>query len=481
MAKGLSEIVGNNNILDSEKILQEYSRDQSFAPKIRPRSIVKLQSRNQVADLIKWANETATPLVPVSSGSPHFNGDTVPSVGGTIILDLSGLNNVIRVDRKNRVVMIEPGVTFGELIPRVTRAGIKLNLPLLPRSNKSVIGSMLERQPVIMPLYQWDAMDPLTCVEVVFGSGDVFRTGSASGPGTLEEQWKTKQAQVRPMGPGATDFGRLLQGAQGTLGIVTWATVKCEYLPDLQKPFIIGSDEYEKLADFAYRMLWYKSGDECFILNNTDFASIFSQTLQEYEKVKAALPAWLLFFALSGYKYYPEEKIAYQESILGEEAKKSGLQLSNVMSGISADRILKSVSRPSAEPYWQERCQDLFFLTTLDRVERFVKIMYAVADKNALPDADIGIYVQPMVQGTSCHCEFDIFYNHEDAAQSAKAKKVYEEASIALLNAGAYFSRPYGALADIAYQKDAEMTAALRKVKGIFDPNNILNVGKLCF
>jgi hypothetical protein len=40
-----------------------------------------------------------------------------------------------------------------------------------------------------MPKYHWDIGDPLACVEVIFGTGDMFRTGAAAGPGSLEEQW----------------------------------------------------------------------------------------------------------------------------------------------------------------------------------------------------------------------------------------------------------------------------------------------------
>jgi FAD/FMN-containing dehydrogenase len=49
------------------------------------------------------------------------------------------------------------------------------------------------------------------------------------------------------------------------------------------------------------------------------------------------------------------------------------------------------------------------------------------------------------------------------------------------MDAGAFFSRPYGAWADLAYGRDAATTAALRKLKAIFDPANVMNPGKLCF
>jgi hypothetical protein len=164
--------------------------------------VVKPKNADDIQKIVNLANETLTPLVPVSSGPPHFRGDTVPGIGGAVIMDLGRMKKVIRVDRLHRVAMVEPGVTFEELIPAVEKEGLRLNIPLLPRKSKTVIGSMIEREPVIMPKYQWDISDPLACIEVVFGTGDMFRTGQAAGPGTVEEQWAAGGAQKEPQGPG---------------------------------------------------------------------------------------------------------------------------------------------------------------------------------------------------------------------------------------------------------------------------------------
>ena len=58
-------------------------------------------------------------------------------------------------------------------------------MPLLPRATKIVVGSMLEREPVVMPKYQWDISDPLACLEVIFGSrrGLSDRAGGRAGHG----------------------------------------------------------------------------------------------------------------------------------------------------------------------------------------------------------------------------------------------------------------------------------------------------------
>ncbi len=483
--KELEKIVGSKNVLDSTEVLEEHSKDMSLVPRMRPKCMVKPKSADEVQALVKWANETRTPLVPVSSGPPHFRGDTVPGTDGAVIVNLSKMNKILRVDRRNRVVMAEPGVTFSELIPRLEQENLRLNMPLLPRDSKSVIGSMLEREPVIMPLYQWDAIDPLTCIEVIFGTGDMFRTGTAAGPGTLEEQWQAKQAQVNPMGPGQTDFARVVQGAQGTMGIVTWATIKCEALPKLRKPFLVGSERFEKLAELIYRLLWLKLGDECLVLNNSNLAAILSQEPKEYNSIRNALPPWVLFFCLAGYEYFPEERVEYQEKEMMEAARRLGLEPVSALSGASANELLGMLGQPSAEPCWKLRrrgaCQGIFFLTTLDRVPGFVEVMDSIAKQRGYPSSDIGIYVQPMVQGTSCHCEFNLFYDPKNKDETSRIQELYTQASEALMNAGAFFSRPYGALADMAYRRDGETVAALRKVKSVFDPNNIMNPGKLCF
>jgi hypothetical protein len=255
--------------------------------------------------------------------------------------------------------------------------------------------------------------------------------------------------------------------------------------PRLQKPFLIGSDNYEKLSEFVYRLLWWKAGDECFILNNNNLAAILTKKPEDFKKLKKSLPQWLLFFSLAGLEYYPEEKIAYQEKALAGEAKRAGFSLHNPIPGTSVDAILKLVKKPSEEPYWKLRqkgaCQEIFFLTTLHKVPQFIEIIQETAKKHGYKTADIGIYVQPMVQGTSCHCEFDLFYDPRNVAEAAETKEFYGNAGEALMNAGAFFSRPYGSLVDEIYRRDAETTAALRKVKKIFDPNNIMNAGKLCF
>jgi FAD/FMN-containing dehydrogenase len=135
-------IVGEKNVFDTPEALEAYSRDQSFVRPMNPWFVVRPKNIDEVKAIVKWANQTRTPLVPVSSGPPHFHGDTVPSVTEAVIVDLSGMKKIIRIDRRNRMALIEPGVTYSQLQPELAKEGLRVSTPLLPRANKSVIASL---------------------------------------------------------------------------------------------------------------------------------------------------------------------------------------------------------------------------------------------------------------------------------------------------------------------------------------------------
>jgi FAD/FMN-containing dehydrogenase len=482
----LGQIIGSKNVADRSAILEDHANDLSSVQRIRPGAAVKANSAEAVKAIVTWANETRTPLVPVSSGAPHFHGASVPGVGGAVVVDLSGMKKIMRVDRRNRVAMIEPGVTFEELIPAVEKAGLAPFMPLLPRSRKSVLTSFLERTPITTPRFHWEPQDPLQCVEVIYGTGDLMRTGSATIPVSLEKQWALGKAQIRGMGPSQVDFTRLLQGAQGTMGIVTWATIKCRPRATCKKLFLVPSEDLSRLIELAYGITFKKLGDELLILNNVSLAAILGKDRAEIETIRAQLPSWVLLLGIEGAGVLPEERVAYQEAESADVAQSLGLELKGVIPGARAEDVSVLLSRPSSEPYWKLRLQgafsEIFFLTTLDKAPAFVETVYGLAASNRYDGEKIGVYVQPTVQGTNCHVEFTFSYAPQSRQEADKVRRLMEEGSEALAGRGAFFSRPYGSWARVAYaREDAQVVIGQRKLKDIFDPNGILNPGKLCF
>jgi FAD/FMN-containing dehydrogenase len=480
----LLEIVGKDFVIDDPQMLAAYSGDNSFVQPVRPSYVVMPGSAGEVQAIVRWANKTLRPLVPVSSGPPHFRGDTVPGTGGSVIVDLSRMKRVIRVDRRNRVAMIESGVTFKELIPALEKEGLYAYMSLAPRSEKSVVGSMLEREPITAPRYHWDSQDPLLTAGVIFGTGDEFKTGSAAGP-PLEEQWAIGRTQMRPLGPGQFGAAKLMSGAQGTIGLVTWAVLKCSLSSKLSRTFLVPANNVESLIDLTYKLCKIWLGDKCLILNRHNLACLLAGDSQGVEELREILPPWALVVTVEGYGSLPEERVEYQEKDFMELVQSYGLTPETIIHGVKSEDMGKVLSKPSSEPYWKLKfkggCHDVFFLTTLDRTPDFVKTMYGLAQSRQYSAEDMGVYIQPTVQGCNCHCEFNLNCDPASKSEMEKVRILVNEDAGVLANMGAFFSRPYGEWVNFAYGRATETVVAQRKVKNIFDPNGILNPGKLCF
>jgi hypothetical protein len=482
----LKKIVGAGNVTREQAVLGNYARDMSFVNAIKPDYVVKPRNADDIQKLVKLARETHTPLVPVSSGPPHFRGDTVPGTGGAVIVDLHGMKKIIRVDRLNRVAMFEPGVTFGELIPAVTKEKLRLNMPLLPRKTKSVTSSMLEREPVVLPIYHWDIADPLDCVEIIFGTGDMFRTGAAAGPGDLEDQWKAGGAQVEAAGPSSASWYRIIGGSQGTMGVVTWSSARCEILPSLEEPYMASSSQLDGIMEMVHWLVRLRIPNECFILNKMNLAAIMTRKWpNDYREIKDSLPPWILFYNLAGYNYFPEERVSAHEEDVRGIAQRANLEPARSAGKVSAFDLLKAAQAPSPEPYWKLRakgaCQDVFFISNFQNIGGLIDTMYKAADEAGYPVPDLGIYIQPLVQGSNYHVEFNLFYDPESPKEANMVKELITGVINPLISKGAFFSRPYGEGTRIIMNKDAATVTALNKVKTILDPDKVMNPGKLCF
>ncbi len=476
----LASVVGRENVTDDEGLLSTYRRGGAVEGG-EPLAMIRPGSTKEVRELIKLARAEKYNLVFSSSAPPRLRGDSVPR-GEGIIVDMSRMDKIVRLDRRNKVALIEAGVTYERLIPEVDKLGLKVLMPLLPKRGKSVLASCLEREPIIIPKYHWDMTDPMLCTELVFGTGDLFRTGSAAGPGTLEQQWAAGAAQKNPMGPAQTDFVRVVQGSQGTMAAVTWCSLKLEVKPRIHKIWFVPDHKLERLIDFTYRSLRPRLGDEWLILNAYALATMITENGQEIPELAKEQAPWTVIYGVSGYEYLPEERVAYQERDLSRHAQQAGVIPVSEVPGCSWKKMERILAAPSPEPYYKTRPKgdflDIFFLTTLDRVPGFISVMEDVASEFGYPRDRIGVYIQPIQQGRNVHLEFTVYFSPEDRG---KGRELYEAASRALSEAGAFFSRPYGIWSELAYARCPDTVRVLRKVKEMLDPDQVLNRGKLCF
>jgi FAD/FMN-containing dehydrogenase len=476
----LSAIVGAEGVSDDPSRLSSY-REAGAVSGGKPALVVRPSSTAEVRDVIRLARSEGINLVFSSSAPPRLRGDSVPT-GEAVIVDMSGMDKIVRLDRRNKVVLIEPGVTYEKLIPEVDAAGLKVLMPLLPKRGKSVLASALEREPILIPKYHWDMTDPMLCTELVFGTGDLFRTGSAAGPGSLEQQWAAGGAQKNPMGPAQTDFVRVVQGSQGTMAAVTWCSLKLEVKPGIHRIYFVPDARLSRLSEFTYRAMRPKLADEWLILNAWQLATVIAEDAAKVEELAARQAPWTVIYGVSGYEYLPERRVAYQEKDLAAHAQACGVTATPEVPGCTARRMERILASTSPDPYYKAASKgafaDIFFLTTLDKVASFVSVMEGEAERFGYPPSRIGTYIQPIQQGRNVHLEFTLYF---DPADAGKAGELFSSASAALSEAGAFFSRPYGPWSDLAYARCPDTVSALRKVKDMLDPDHVLNRGKLCF
>ena len=405
---GLAAFVGRDNVAADPASLEQYAQDESFVPRLTPWATARPGSAEEIQQVVAWANETGTPLVPVSSGGPHFHGDTVPSVPGAVMLDLRRMDKILRIDRRNRMVVIEPGVTYPQLQAALAEQGMRVTPPLCPRANKSVVASLLERQPTLIPRYNFHLPEPLRSCGVVWGNGETMFTGEAGmGPESLEAQWQAGGVQADPKGPAQTDFFRLLTGAEGTMGVVTWAAVKCELLPAAHEYAFVTASELDELVDLTYRIDRVRLGDEVLIVNDVYLARLLAS--RDGVTVEPdALPSWTLILGLGGREHFAPERVAVQKKDAAALADEFGLTLQPSIPGASTGDIAAALAGCCETPWKlaaEGACADVFFVSTLEEAPAFTEIAHIVADGHGYAAEDVGVYIQPQHQGVTHHVE----------------------------------------------------------------------------
>ncbi len=447
-----------------------------------PSCLLRPADADELQQLMRVANELRLNLTLGSSTGRHSKGGFA-AAKDNMRVDLSSWKGIPWVNRRNRVCLIEPGVTYGELLPRLESEGMTVPMPLAPRSGKSVLAAVMDREPSTWPNRQWDSGDPVASTEFLFGTGERFRTGAAGGPGTLESQRAAGGAHKSPAGPSQTDFHRVVQGSQGTLGVVTWIALRTELLPSVVLPLLLGAHSLSELVPFVYEVQRPWLGEHSFILDRTAAALLLcARGGDSFAELRESLPAYLCLQNVAGFERLPEERIEYQARDIEEIARTHGLNLVSTLGRVSAKTLLEAATNPGAEIDWRHHrsghCLSIFFLTTLDRAPDLIGLFAELASGEGLGEERIGCYVQPVVQNHACHVELLAPFDPEQSTEVDRLRRLEGAAVAKLTAAGAFFSRPYGSAVPLAFERNRASYEVLEKVKGIFDPNRILNAGK---
>ncbi len=207
----LAEIVGDSHLSTASSELDLHARDQSFHIPRRPQVVVWPGSTQEVSQILRYANKHRVPVTPWGAGT-SLEGNPIPLFGG-VSLDMRRLNRILSVQADDFQVVVEAGTLYKDMNQSLARQGLFFAPD--PGANASIGGMVANNAAGTRTLRYGTTKDNVRRLEVVLASGEVLHTGTQAS--------KTASGY---------DLVHLFVGSEGTLGVVTQATLRLAPLPE---------------------------------------------------------------------------------------------------------------------------------------------------------------------------------------------------------------------------------------------------------
>ncbi|MBI5968277.1 MAG: FAD-binding protein [Deltaproteobacteria bacterium] len=214
----IQNTVGKGNVALDKETRICYSYDATNL-KYLPDLIAYPTTREQISETLKLANEYRFPVIPRGAGT-GFTGGTLPVQGGVVMV-LTKMNKIWQIDRENLFAIVEPGVITYDLQQEVEKIG--LFYPPDPASLKSstIGGNVAECAGGPRALKYGTTKDYVLGLEVVLPTGEIISTGVITAKGVV-----------------GYDLTKLLVGSEGTLGIITKIILRLIPLPKSKRTLL---------------------------------------------------------------------------------------------------------------------------------------------------------------------------------------------------------------------------------------------------
>ncbi len=218
----LRKIVGERGVFVDEEKLDTYSHDETNAEEYghMPEVVVLPTTAEQVAAVVKLANETNVPITPRGAGS-GLSGGSIPIFGG-ILLSVEKMNKVIEFDMDNMVIVVEAGMVTNDLATMVQEKGLFFAGYPMSLQTCYIGGNIAENAGGGKAVKYGVTGRYIHGLEVVTPTGEIVWLG-----GKLAKDVS------------GYDLKRLLIGSEGTLGIVTKAIVKLVGYPTATSDLLV--------------------------------------------------------------------------------------------------------------------------------------------------------------------------------------------------------------------------------------------------
>ncbi len=203
----LRSIVGPSNIDVGDDIPEAVGHDESIGGvATRPLAVVRPSTTEEVAAIVRAAQEFGVPLTPRGSGT-GLSGASIPSTDG-VVVSFERMNQILEIDLENHVVVVQPGVTLFELEDALRET--ELIYPVFPGEQSASLGGNIATNAGGMRAVKYGVTrHHVLGLEAVLGTGEVISTGGKFVKATS-----------------GYDLTQLFVGSEGTLALITEATLR---------------------------------------------------------------------------------------------------------------------------------------------------------------------------------------------------------------------------------------------------------------
>ncbi|RPI87140.1 MAG: FAD-binding protein [Chloroflexi bacterium] len=225
----LEAIVGKSSVLFEAEQLEPYSRDHVVGLKGNPEVVVLPQTPQQISAIFHLAQERRIPVTPRGAGY-GLSGGAVPACGG-IVMSLEKMDRILEIDKENLMVTVEPGVITGNIHRAVEAEGLFYPPDPASLDSCSIGGNIAENAGGPRAVKYGVTIDYVVGLEAVLPSGEILSFG-----GKLVKN--------------VTGYNliQLLVGSEGTLAVVTKIILKLIPLPKYRVDLLVPYNDFGDAA-----------------------------------------------------------------------------------------------------------------------------------------------------------------------------------------------------------------------------------------
>jgi glycolate oxidase len=218
--------ISDNNVFLDDKTLDEYSHDETEDLKFYPSIVLKPNNTNEICAILKYCNERIIPVTPCGART-GLSGGSLPIMGG-VVLSTENLNSIISIDERNMQATVEPGVINQIFRDTVEEKGLFYPPDPASKGSSFLGGNLAENSGGPKALKYGVTKDYVLNLEVVLPTGEIIWTG----------------ANVLKNSTGY-DLTSLMVGSEGTLGVITKIVFKLISLPTKDITLLVPFDSAE--------------------------------------------------------------------------------------------------------------------------------------------------------------------------------------------------------------------------------------------